>query len=240
MFFKKNRKNTEQENTEQENTEQENTEQENIEQKNIEQKNKDLIEGMLKEIKLIDLSFYLKKNLSSYRSEALRNVHYYGNIRIKYIGFNISLLAFFLAYFAIYLNLNLSQLAQITSIWWIDLILILILLMPIFIYFILFIIVMLDKSYTTSFEHSNLTHYKVFNIDYPEILNKDCFNTFRNLIKEDKETLIKNDLKTLLLHYFYQANYKKAGEKQRKCLYLGIRLFFVEIVISLFYNLCIF
>ena len=80
MFFKKNRKNTEQEKTEQENIEQENTEQENIEQENIEQKNKDLIEGMLKEIKLIDLSFYLKKNLSSYSSEALRNVHNYGNI----------------------------------------------------------------------------------------------------------------------------------------------------------------
>ncbi len=195
----------------------------------IEKKNKDLIDEMLKEIRLIDFSSYFRKNLSSYRSEALRNAHYYGNIRVKYIGFNFSLLAIFLAYFGIYLNLNSSLLEPTTLRSGICLI---ILILPIAIYSIYFMVVIPKKSYTTSFGHSNLSHYKVFDIDYPKISNKDCFNKFRDLIKEGDQSLIKNDLRTLLKQYFYQANYQKVGVNLRICLYVGIFLLFVGIVQS--------
>jgi len=152
------------------------------------------------------------------------------------MGFNFSLLAIFWAYFGIYFNLVgsliSSQLDPNTSIWWIGLI---ILICAVVIYSIRFIVVMLNKSYTISFKHSNLSHYKDFDINFPKISNKDCFNKFLNILKETKENLIKNDLKTLLKHYFYQANYQKVGVNLRKCLYRGIILFFIGILSSIIF-----
>ncbi|KKN05372.1 hypothetical protein LCGC14_1088030 [marine sediment metagenome] len=40
----------------------------------------------------------LDKNLAGYLSLALRNTHYYGNLRIKYVNFNFTILVFLLQF----------------------------------------------------------------------------------------------------------------------------------------------
>ncbi len=193
--------------------------------KEVDKEHDVLIEEMLKKISISNKNSYFCRNLSSYRSEALRNSHYYGNLRIKYMGFNFSLLAMFGAYLGIYLNL----VSSLNS-WWVGLLSLFLSMIP---YFIYFGKVMLDKSYTISFEHSNLSHFNDFNINSPKISIKNCFKKFEDLIKLNDENFMKNDLKTLLKLYFYQANYKKIGENLRLCLYIGIILFFVGIVLSI-------
>ncbi len=205
----------------------------NRKKEKIKKANLDLIEKTLKKFNDPKLEKPINENLSSYRSEALRHVHYYGNLRLKYVGLNITLFTIFFAYIGTYLNLGISlgifDIDPFNPNWWGITITVL---SPLIIYLISCVVLIIKKSYTISFDHSNLSHYYGFVKNYPKLTKDEC-DKFLGLIKKKKEELRNDDLKTLYQYYFYQANFDKAGERGRRYLYWGIFLFIVEIVISL-------
>jgi hypothetical protein len=176
------------------------------------------VRKIIDNFKLADLNDDIQKDLSSNLSFALRITNYYGNLRIKYDTFNFTFIAFFVSILAIFISIMIDS---ILPLWHVVL--------PIFMGLILystnFLILFIKKYDTISFKHFDLQHYSsIMDIhDYPKIKYRHLIK-FIHLIKKEKtqerandsEKKIKNDLKTLILQYLYQANYIKGALRMRK------------------------
>ena len=74
----------------------------------IKDKNTTNIDNFIDNIEENTLVENLKNNISNYLSLALRNTHYYGNLRIKYVSFNFTFNAFFASILAIYISITVN------------------------------------------------------------------------------------------------------------------------------------
>jgi len=194
--------------------------------------NKDeIIEGNTKEIfknfNENNLDEYVNKNITSYLSNALRITHYYGNLRIKYLGFNYTLIGFYVSTIAIFISIS-GVINPWLSISGIPIIIGLV------IYFKQFI-PLHNKSFDTiSFNQSDLQHYSCImdRREYPK-LNKGHLKKFMNLLKKsDENNPIENDLAAIVLQYLYQANYNNVGLKIRECLLFGMKCLVYLMILS--------
>ena len=199
----------------------------------IEQDNIDIINKKLQNLSIKNLD-NIKKNLPNYLSNALRINQYYGNLRIKYVRINFTFLALFASILAIYIslmaNFNLS-------LWYVGLPIII----GLILYFIYFIILISKNFDTISFKHSDLQHYSsIMNIkDYPKIKDTrpddKSLDNFVQIIQKEEKDLIKDDLKTLILHYLYQVNYLRVALIMRFCLIFGS----IDLVLSISFSFLI-
>lgn len=198
----------------------------NIEEDDVAVKNTNLIEDKLKGY---ILDGYIEKNLSGYLANALRITHYYGNLRIKYLGFNYSVIAFFASTIAIYMSfsasINLWLLFSGVPI-----------IIGLFLYYKKFK-PLHDKSFDTISlkKHKDLQHYSCImdKNEYPELIDGHL-NKFLKLLKANKQNNpIKNDLETLILQYLYQANYNNIALRMRECLLYGFKALIITIAISI-------
>jgi len=190
--------------------------------------------------KLVD---NLNSNLADYLSLALRNTHYYGNLRIKYVNFNFTFTGFFASILAIFISFTLNS---DVSLWYIGLPI----MVGLVLYFSYFLILLIVKFNTISFDLYHLQHYSSImdNIeDYPNITIKNL-NNLLTLIeknennKEREQTdpkkprielnLMKNDLKALVFQYLYQINYHRVALIMRNCLIYGSLNLVISIVAS--------
>ena len=74
----------------------------------MEQNTKDIKEIFDKINEKEKLNEYIEQNLSGYLTNAIRLALYYGNLRIRYVGFNFTLIAFFVSILAFYMPLIVS------------------------------------------------------------------------------------------------------------------------------------
>ncbi|KKK43968.1 hypothetical protein LCGC14_1052600 [marine sediment metagenome] len=97
------------------------------------------------------------------------------------------------------------------------------------IYLIYFLKLFQKKYKTISFSNNlNLHHYT-------SLFPKEEYRKIDDLsdyLKLAENYSAKDDLKTLFLLYFYQANYNRIGLKVRKCLIIGTIDLIVSIIIS--------
>ncbi len=182
------------------------------EKKEVKKSNTDIIAQEINKLNTSNIAKHLKKNLSSYISNAQRIAHYYGNLRIKYVTFNLT----FLALFASIVAMLISLIANFNPSLWIIGIPILI---GFITYFVIVIIVVLRQYNTISFNHSDLLHYSCFQnmTDFPKITANSNREFTKLFTEQDENVLIMNDLKTLIKQYFHQANHEKIAYKMRKC-----------------------
>ena len=185
------------------------------------------IKEMLKEFNENNLDKYVKKNLTGYLSNALRITQYYGNLRIKYLSFNYTLIGFYASIIAIFISLS-ALINPWLSISGLPIIIGLI------IYFRKFM-ALHNKSFDTiSFNQSDLQHFSCImdRTEYP-ILKQESLKKFMSLLKASEENNpIENDLTALILQYFYQANYNNVGLKIRNCLIFGMKVLVYLIILS--------
>jgi hypothetical protein len=188
--------------------------------------------------KLID---NLKDNLGNYLSLALRNTHYYGNLRIKYVSFNFTFTALYASILAIFISFTLNS---NLSLWYIGLPI----MVGLLLYFIYFLILLIVKFDIVSFDLYHLQHYSSILDkieDYPNITIKNLNNLLALIDKNEnnkereqtnpkkpriKLDLMKNDLKALIFQYLYQTNYHRVALIMLNCLTYGS----VNLVISMF------
>ncbi len=194
--------------------------------KNIEKNNTTIIEDNL--ISIIKLN---KQNLDnteilSYISDAMRNTHYYGNLRIKYVGFNFTFLGFFTSIIAIYVSLFRDNPNIILCRGWP-------MIVVFFGYLVTFLVIVLNKYDTIKFDHAYLRHFSSImdKKDYPYI-KSEHIKEFNKLIGADGPTSMRNNLKTLLLQYQYQRNYSRLALLMRKCLIYGCTISIIVIIVA--------
>ena len=180
-------------------------------------------------VKLVD---GLDKNLVNYLSLALRNTHYYGNLRIKYVSFNFTFTAFFVSILAIFISFILDT---NLSLWYIGLPVV----VGLVLYFTYFLILLIMKFDTISFDLYHLQHYSSILDkieDYPNITPNNLNNLLALIEKNEKNeereqtnpkkpriklNLMINDLKALIFQYQYQANYNRVALIMLNCLIYG-------------------
>lgn len=198
--------------------------------KSVEELNLDLINSKIENLKMSELKSYFTENLSSYLSSAQKLALYFGNLRIKYVTFNFTLIAFFASISALYIsliaNINLDLVQTGLP-----------LLLGLALYFLILLVPLLRGYKTKSFEHEDLLYYScVLDVKkYPNQVVKDL-DGFTGLFKNlSEEELIKNDLKTLILQYFHQINHDKVAQKLRKLLVIGLIILIISIGFTFFF-----
>lgn len=175
-----------------------------------------------------DINAYIRDNLQNYLSNALRITHYYGNLRIKYVGFNFTLTAFYISTIGILISIVLRM--DPSLLWGV---------LPLGIGFLSYIInlsILVSKEYATiTFHHSNLQHYDVLMKEdqYPNIPDKELGDFIKLIKKENKNYSIVDDLKALIKQYLYQINYNRLARRLRKWLIAGLLIFSLTLAITL-------
>jgi len=175
-----------------------------------------------------DINDYIRDNLQNYLSNALRITHYYGNLRIKYVGFNFTLTAFYISTIGILISIVLRM--DPSLLWSV---------LPLgigFLSYIIYLSVLVSKEYATiTFNHSNLQHYDVLMKEdqYPNIPDKELGDFIKLIKKENKNYSIVDDLKALIKQYLYQINYNRLARRLRKWLIAGLLIFFLTLAITL-------
>jgi len=193
-----------------------------------EQMNTKLINDVFKNFNKDNVSQYAKNNLDEYLSEANKITHYYGNLRIRYLGFTVNFIAFFISTITFYMTLVLSL---NPILWFTGLLLIGVF----FVYLGYFIRYITKRFNTITFKHSNLQHFHVFKkmTEYPDIHKDDLKNFLKLIDKNEGRYSIIDDIKALIKQYLYQINYNEVANKVREYLVSGFVWYIVSLIISL-------